>query len=44
MQKKKEMTEDELKTTEKNVQDLTEKYSKDVDAVTDKKNKEIMEI
>ena len=44
MQKKKEMTEDELKTTEKNVQDLTEKYSKDVDTVTDKKNKEIMEI
>ena len=38
------MTEDELKTTEKNVQDLTEKYSKDVDTVTDKKNKEIMEI
>ena len=44
MQKKKEMTEDELKTTEKNVQDLTEKFSKDVDAVTEKKNKEIMEI
>lgn len=44
MQKKKEMTEDELKITEKNVQDLTEKYSKDVDAVTDKKTKEIMAI
>lgn len=44
MQKKKEMTEDELKSTEKNVQDLTEKYIKEVDVITDKKNKEIMAI
>ncbi len=44
MAKKKEMTEDEQKTSEKNVQDLTEKYTKEVDAITDKKNKEIMAI
>lgn len=44
MTKKKEMTEDEQKISEKNVQDLTEKYIKEIDAITDKKNKEIMAI
>ena len=44
MAKKKEMTEDEQKTSEKNVQDLTEKFTKEVDVITDKKNKEIMAI
>jgi ribosome recycling factor len=44
MTKKKEMTEDEQKTSEKNVQDLTEKYTKEVDAITDNKNKEVMAI
>ena len=44
MTKKKEMTEDEQKTSEKNIQDLTEKYIKEIDAVTDKKTKEIMAI
>ncbi len=44
LSKKKEMTEDELKISEKNVQDITEKYIKEVDSVTDKKNKEIMAI
>lgn len=44
MAKKKEMTEDEQKISEKNVQDLTEKYIKEIDAITDKKNKEIMAI
>ena len=39
-----EMTEDEQKTSEKSVQDLTDKYIKDVDAVTAKKEKEIMQI
>lgn len=44
MAKKKEMTEDEQKTSEKNVQDLTEKYIKLVDDIAGKKTKEIMEI
>ena len=44
MAKKKERTEDEQKTSEKNIQDLTEKYTKEVDSITDKKNKEIMAI
>ena len=39
-----EMTEDEQKTSEKNIQDLTDKYIKEVDAVTAKKEKEIMQI
>lgn len=44
MTKKKEMTEDEQKISEKEVQDMTEKFVKDVDALTSKKEKEIMEI
>ena len=38
------MTEDEQKTSEKEVQDLTDKYTKQLDKVTDAKTKEIMEI
>ena len=38
------MTEDEQKTSEKNVQDLTDKYIKNVDAVTEAKKKDIMSI
>ena len=44
MKKDGEMTEDEQKTSEKSIQDLTDKYIKDVDAVTSKKEKEIMQI
>jgi len=44
MKKDGEMTEDEQKTSEKSVQDLTDKYIKDIDAVTSKKEKEIMQI
>ena len=44
MKKKSEMTEDEQKQSEKTVQDLTDKYIKMVDAVVDKKSKEIMVI
>ena len=44
MKKDGEMTEDEQKASEKSVQDLTDKYIKDVDAVTSKKEKEIMKI
>ena len=38
------MTEDEQKASEKNIQDLTDKYIKEVDAVTAAKNAEIMEV
>ena len=44
MKKKGEMTEDELKASDKLVQDLTDKYIKAIDQVTQTKNKEIMEI
>ena len=44
MKKDGEMTEDEQKASEKSVQDLTDKYIKEVDAVTAKKEKEIMQI
>ena len=44
MKKKGEMTEDELKASDKLVQDLTDKYIKAIDQVTQAKNKEIMEI
>lgn len=39
-----EMTEDEQKASEKSIQDLTDKYIKEVDSVTSKKEKEIMQI
>ena len=44
MKKDGEMTEDEQKASEKTVQDLTDKYIKEVDAVTSKKKDEIMKI
>lgn len=44
MKKDSEMTEDEQKASEKSVQDLTDKYVKEVDAITAKKEKEIMQI
>jgi ribosome recycling factor len=44
MKKNSEMTEDEQKTSEKQVQDLTDSYIKKVDAITAGKVKEIMEI
>ena len=44
MKKKSEMTEDEAKSSDKAIQDLTDKYIKEVDAVTSAKTKEIMEI
>ena len=39
-----EMTEDEAKASEKQIQDLTDKYVKEIDTVTAEKTKEIMEI
>lgn len=44
MKKDSEMTEDEQKTSEKAIQDLTDKYIKIVDDVIAKKSKEIMSI
>ena len=44
MKKKSEMTEDEQKQSEKAIQDLTDKYIKEVDKVTEAKEKEIMSI
>ena len=44
MKKDGEMTEDEQKASEKSIQDLTDKYIKEVDAVTTKKESEIMKI
>ena len=44
MKKNSEMTEDEAKSSDKSVQDLTDKYIKELDVVTAAKTKEIMEI
>ena len=44
MKKNSELTEDEAKLCDKNVQDLTDKYVKEIDTVSAAKNKEIMEI
>lgn len=38
------LTEDEQKASEKSVQDLTDLYIKKIDAITEKKDKEIMQI
>ncbi len=39
-----EMTEDEVKKAEKDIQDLTDRFIKSVDATTQKKEKEVMEL
>ena len=44
MKKDGEMTEDEQKASEKSIQDLTDKYVKEIDGVTAKKEKEIMQV
>jgi ribosome recycling factor len=44
MKKNSEITEDDLKSAEKTIQDVTDKLIKEVDAVVAKKDKEIMEI
>ena len=44
MKKASEMTEDEAKSSDKTVQDLTDKYIKEIDVITANKTKEIMEI
>ena len=44
MKKDGELTEDDLKAAEKAIQDITDKYIKNVETITAKKEKEIMEI
>ena len=44
MKKDSEMTEDEAKASDKTVQELTDKYIKEIDSITAAKTKEIMEI
>ncbi len=42
--KKSEITEDDLKGAEKKMQDLTDKFCKEIDGIAAKKDKEIMEL
>ena len=44
LKKDSQMTEDEVKLSDKAVQDLTDKYIKEIDVITADKTKEIMEI
>ncbi len=44
MKKSSEITEDDLKQAEKHTQELTDKYCKEIDVISSKKEKEIMEI
>lgn len=44
LKKKNEITEDDQKNAEKKVQDLTDKFCKEIDGIAAKKEKEIMEI
>ena len=44
MKKKSELTEDDLKNAEKKIQDLTDRFCKEIDGIAAKKSKEIMEI
>lgn len=44
MQKNSEITEDELKSAEDNIQKLTDKYVTEIDSILDKKEKEIMSV
>jgi ribosome recycling factor len=43
-QKKSEITEDDLRDAEKDIQELTDKAIKDIDALVSKKEKELMEV
>ena len=44
MKKQSEITEDDQKNAEKKMQDLTDRFGKDIDKLTENKQKEIMEI
>lgn len=44
MKKKSEITEDDLKSAEEDIQKLTDKYCKEIDALSAKKEKELLEV
>ena len=44
MKKNSDITEDDLKTMSKDLQDITDKYIKEIDTITAAKNKELMEL
>jgi ribosome recycling factor len=44
MKKKSEITEDDLKDAEKDIQELTDKFVKEIDGMTAKKEKELLEV
>ncbi|MCL2084660.1 MAG: ribosome recycling factor [Oscillospiraceae bacterium] len=44
MKKKSEITEDDLRESEKDLQELTDKFCKDIDALAAKKEKELLEL
>ena len=44
LKKKSEITEDDYKTIEKDIQKLTDDYIKEVEGIADKKEKELFEI
>ena len=44
MKKNGEMTEDELKASDKEVQDLTDRFVREIDAITEAKTRDIMTI
>ncbi len=44
MEKNHEITEDDLKATEEDIQKLTDKYIKEIDAIVSQKDKEIMSV
>jgi ribosome recycling factor len=44
MKKKSEISEDELKTSEKDIQDITDKFCKELDIMAQNKEKEIMSV
>ena len=44
MKKASEITEDDLKDAEKRMQDITDKFGKEIESISEKKQKEVMEI
>lgn len=44
MKKSSEITEDDLKDAEKRMQDLTDKFGKEIESISEKKQKEVMEL
>ena len=44
MKKKSEITEDDLRVIEKDIQELVDKYSKEIEKVAEAKEKELMEV